>query len=424
MLNDGPKRAGRFLKKGSKVMERVSLEEFSFKEIRQDANITLDNAGRTIIHSKYHDDDELERSVRAPKKFNDDLTPQGMSRPVIFPIDFTKDWERDKKLRRHRSARNDDDDMDFDYEAALAAQEEAEAAEADALEAAHAAAEAEAQATGTRPAPAAAAQAPEPQGDRKDLSQYQSMDVVGAAIKSLMPPGEEPAAQTAPGLSAPRPADAFIPVTATPAAQAQDAQAVEAEAVERYRQQMADLKAHEERLQKEIEEARAQGYRDGFKLGEEKAELQVRQNAGEIFGKVHELVREFHALKQEVLTNAQENFYELAQAMAEALFKREFSLDPATFTAVIQRAIAEAIEPSAVKIKVHPDMYDRIVALGQDGGEAAAIVPSLVKDPEMQAFDFRVESSMSVVDVNVRQLVTDLLAQADIGLFDQEKKAG
>jgi flagellar assembly protein FliH len=187
-----------------------------------------------------------------------------------------------------------------------------------------------------------------------------------------------------------------------------------------YRQRLERQKLEEAEAAAVVEEAKTQGYRDGFRTGEEKGEIVVRQKAQEVFQRVESLVNELQRTKHDVLANVQENFYELCQAMAEALLKREFSIRPESFVTVMQRAIAEAVEPGKVKVRVHPETYDRLAGLG-----SAEVTALLVKDAEVEPFDFKVESSLSVVDVSVRKLIGDLLQQADLSIFqdDQAEKA-
>lgn len=421
MFEDGPRRQGRFIKRGSRVADKVDVVDFVFREMAKTPTITHDNAARTIVHAKYHLPDEVEESVRPPETFNDDLQPGMQRRTVILPMDFTKDWERDKKLRKDRSMRSDED-LDFEFDQALGSPpDEDEEEEAQASAAGKAVAEIQAAAT----AQAEEIAAEQTKQDKKKAAQtvtaaarpdqeqhFASIDAVGAAIKSLM--GNQPVEPAGGAGVNLKGQDAFVPIGSP----SQNPVDVEARAAEEYKQRQAQQKAFEAEMQQKAEEAKAQGYRDGYRLGEEKAELAARQHAAQVFGKVSELIGEFSNLKKEILSNVQENFYELSQAIAEALTQREFSVNPATFTAVLQRAIDEAVQGDSFKIRVHPDMYDRIASLG--AGEVKELMPSLVKDAEIEPFDFRIESSLSVVDANVRKMIKDLLDKADLQLFEKE----
>ena len=450
MLNDGPKRQGRFLKKGSKVLDKVSLMEFRFDEITDAKVVAPDNSRRTIIHSQYHDTTELDTCVRPPEKFNDSLIDQEQMRSVIMPVDFTTEWERTRTLRKDRR-RSEDEEFDYDFENAQ--REERERAEAEA-EAAQAAQPAGFQA-GLGTAPASPGAAPTAPANLKSQfkTQFDAVDAMSQVIPNMkvtaadptaagVPPSAAgqgnggrgaapqaapqaaPAAQAAAPTPPARSPDDFIPVAPAaapaPGAPVRD---LEAEAAQEYRQRLAELQESQKHLEEEAqklrEAAKADGYRDGFRMGEEKAELQARQQAAQVFGKVNELIGEFSGLKHAILDNVQQNFYELCQAMAEALLKREFSIKPETFVTVMRRAIDEAASPGKVRIRVHPDFYDKIVGLGGDAGE---IKQSLVKDPEVPPGDFKVESDQSIVDVSVGKLIEGLLAKADLSLFDQEEQ--
>lgn len=442
MIYDGPRRQGRFIKNGSKVMSKVSLVDFSFKEINDAKVVTLDNAQRTILHSTYHDEVEMKECVQLPDRFNEDLSTRDHRRPVIFPTDFTKEWERDKRLRKDRVSHQDEDDFDYDQESVRLRQDQETAAMLRAADEEHvvngtkegtntsAKTKAEIRTPASVNFVEAAPEAPvapvaAPAGGVKPapVKQWESMDVVGKAINGLLLPEDEepgsPAQSVVDAANQPeaKRADAFIP-TATKQAASSTPVDPEAEASEDYKARLEALKVQEQKLLEVLEEAKAHGYRDGFRMGEEKAELQGRQHAGLLFGKVTELIHEFSGLKHEVLNNVQENFYELCQAMAESLVKREFSINPETFVAVLRRAIAEAVEPGKFKIKVNPETFDRIAALGSND-----IMDTLVRDKEMAVGDFKIESQLSVVDVNVTKMISELLRQADLNLF-QEDKAG
>jgi flagellar assembly protein FliH len=408
MHYEGPKRRGRFLKGKSRVLGRVALSEFVFGNLDATLSVTPDNTVRSIIHAKYHEDEELARAVKEPRSFDEDLLPN-QHRPVIMPLDFTKDWERNRKLSKDRAAHNYDEDFDLEQTFGTSS---AEDLEEPAPENPAAAKQAPASpAAGSPPAPAA--QTTGPLAGPLEKAPYASMDAVSTAIKNL------------------RPADQFIPTATPPSATGVTSTAPvsdpEAQAVETYRQRIADQKADEEAAKKAFDEARDRGYQEGYQggfkeghaQGEEKAEIAARQHASQLFGKVGELIQEFAGLKHEILDNVQENFYEIAQAMAEALLKREFSIRPEAFVSVLRKAIEEAVEPGKFKIRVHPETFAHVESVAP-----ADIAAALVKDATLEPGDFRIESALSVVDVNIRTMLKDLLDKADISLFgdgDHEK---
>lgn len=438
MHYEGPRRQGRFIKNGSKVMSRISLMDFRFTDIGESDSVDLDNARRNVIHVQYHEPSELKAGVKTPEKFNDDLVGLEQKRPVIMPLDFTQEWERNKKLRKDRIARQDDEDFEFELaeqqQRLELEEEQAEMAAKKTSETVQLASPAAAEAQQAPPASAEKSAAPLSQdahlpkestvqprpsgmvtGTEK---QWEYMDQVGQAINRLQNTAQEAPSQPPRRIgmdpsplaqgSSPQGAE-FIPSPTRPEAVLEP----EAEAARAYQRLKEMEEQNKAQLQHIAEEAKAQGYLAGFQAGEEKAELQVRQNAAHVFGKVSDLIQEFTRLKHDVLANVQENFYELCQAMAEALIKREFSLRPETFVTVLKRAIEEAVEPGKVKVRVHPKAYDRLIGL-VDGEMKAA----LAKDPEVAEGDFKLESSLSVVDGNVGKMIADLLKQADLSLFE------
>lgn len=414
MLQDGPRRQGRFLKKSSAVYDKVLVQEFSFKEIGEGRLISHDNPKRTVIHTQYHSESDLKRAIVAADAFERDLVTADRRRPVMVVRDFTKDWERDHKQRKNRVMAVDDEDFDTDGEAS----DSKFGFEAGITPAA---ASPQPVAPTTKTPATAGAPAQSPAAIVEETPRYESMDVVGKAIKNLIHPEDdhEEVATRDPLAAASQPAE-FIPVNATKTASAEETpKNAEAEAVDAYHQRLALVEQNKAHLITLEDEAKAVGYEAGFKIGEEKGEVQTRQNAAAMFGKINELIAEFANLRNAVLDNVQHNFYELSQAVSEALLNREFKISPDAFATVVRRAITEAVGPAKFKIRLNPELYDKVAAIGPKD-----IVDNLVKDKDIDVGDFKIESELSVVDVSVRKLIADLLDQADLDLFDKKDKAG
>ena len=85
---------------------------------------------------------------------------------------------------------------------------------------------------------------------------------------------------------------------------------------------------------------------------------------------------------------------------------------------MIQRVIKDTIAPNEFKIRMHPDTWQKVHDLS-----IPELDSHLIKDTGIAPGEFRVESSLTVVDVNAKKMVQQLLEKADINLFD-EKKAG
>ena len=436
---DGPKKQGRFIKKGAKVLEKISLVEFNFEEINTTNVIHKDNATRSIIHADYHPKEEISNRVVDPARFDQDLVPSDQRRSILMPIDFTKQWRRDAARRASGNFQKEDDE--YEYELRLMQQHEQEREERRRTLAKSSGAEAKSATSEAVDVSAVAEVVKSPviyksvPDDAQSFSvggtkavpgggpmvtgsqhQWQYMEAVGEAIKGLKNTATDPPSQPPqrPGRDPAATADDFIPVSPGTSASSNEVTDPEQAPMRAYRDRLEEEKQQEKKWAESAEIAKAQGYRDGFRAGEEKAELQMRENAQQIFGNVNDLVQEFSSLKKNILENVQENFYELCQAMAEALIKREFSINTETFMMVLQRAITESVEPGKIRVHVHPELFDRIAAIAPPDLKEA-----LLKDGEIAVGDFKIESSMSVVDVNVTKLVSELLRQADLDLFKQ-----
>ena len=444
MRHDGPKKFGRFIKKDSSVMKKVALEEFRFAEINPLATIDQDNSRRSIVHAKYHPEEELNEAVRKPKKFEDDLARPENRRPIIFPVDFTGDWEREKKMRKdHNQRSEEEDDFNYGIDGGSGYEGRSTASAYDLTQ--HSAADSQRE---LRRDPKVKSR--DDSDDESEITRLHTpLKIAGPAIKEFaqnsiddklgknfsigaVPTSHQAAAplnleqamnfKPAPA-PAPEPERLVMPdnldaqhdfIASTP-----DIHDLEQNAAETYRQRIAQDKVDQEKIQVLYEEAKAKGFEDGFRAGEEKGELQVRQSASTLFQKVHSLVESFMELKGTVLENVQENFYTVSQAVAEALLKREFKINPESFATVVRKAIEDAVAPNDFKIRVHPKMAEKLSGIADK-----QFLKSIIKDPSVEDGDFKIESNLTMVDVSITKLVSDLIDQTDISLFETVEKVG
>ena len=448
MQQEGRKRLGRFIKQGSSILDKVSLNDFSFDDVSNLPTILPDNTRKSVIHAPYHEPSELSEAVRPFKNIQQDLIPKHQRRPVMTPLDFSQDWERARRVRRDKDGVQDEEE--FDYENAMAharaARESAKKINPSQATSPQSASNEES----SKQIPHIGIDTPDmlnplhilrkdeaiaresdsdkntpqfpSQVENKGLN-WGSMDIAGKAINDL-------GHKTQTDFSSPlkvavdalkkksETTEDFIPQSGQfdPTQGLHDP---ELAAAEEYKNRLHEKQINQDELKSLIEEEKAQGYRDGYRLGEEKAEIQVRSASKEMFEKVESLIQEFGNLQKSMMENVQENFFIVCQALAESLLKREFTIHPEAFNAVMERAITEAIEPGKVKVRVHPETYDRLVSIGKN-----QLIDALIKDPDVAQGDFKLESQMSVVDVNIGKLVAQLLSQADLNLFDELEKAG
>lgn len=409
---DGQKKQGRVLKKNAKILSSVSLVDFSFEQISSNPLVSFDNAEGSIIHSRYHDPDKLDEIVKEHASWNEAVKDiHHQHHGVIFPADFTQDWHNERlNSKRRAMGIDDDDEVDVLEEARLrgrnserfrAAKQNSDVAAFEHEDVSH-----NDEIIQAHPSSPEMIRSQETDGKVKSLNEGDMVTAINRAFsaKSLQDEQDEQTAKNQ--------ADGFEPLPTD----SSDAIAVEDKAIESWKSKQQIAKQNEQMLEELRNQARAEGYQAGFREGEEKGLLAGQKTAAQVFSKVTEILTEFSGLKELILNNVQKNFYELSQAIGEALLGREFSIKPEAYATMIQRVIKDTIAPNDFKVKMHPETWQKVHDLA-----LSDLDPFLVKDNTIPVGDFRVESNLTVVDVTAKKLVTQLLEKTDINLFDEKK---
>jgi flagellar biosynthesis/type III secretory pathway protein FliH len=404
---DGQKKQGRLLKKDTKILSSVQMVNFSFEQIATNPLVSFDNAQGSIIHSRYHEPGQLKQVVREHVSLNE--TVQDVHKPqlgVIFPADFTQDWHNERMNSKRRAMGiEDDDEIDILEQARLRARSQGaisyqvnpgddnsdEELFSEPLMQAHASSP-------------DSIRSQDADGRVKTLNEG---DMATAISKAFAPPSSSQTESLATAQE-----KSFEPLPTENTASA----AIEDKAIETWKSKQQIAKQNEQLLEELRTQARAEGFQAGFREGEEKGLLSGQKNAAQVFSKVSEILNEFSGLKELILNNVQKNFYELSQAIGEALLGREFSIKPEAYATMIQRVIKDTIAPNDFKVRMHPETWQKVHNLNLPDLE-----PCLVKDQSIPIGDFRVESNLTVVDVTAKKLVTQLLEKTDINLFDEKK---
>lgn len=416
---DGQKKLGRFIKKDSKLLASVEMVDYNFDEIAASQPVAYDNPDRNIINARFHDPKEIADNVKKPAAIDSLLEDANKPRlGLILPADFTQDWYNERSNKKKKKTNIDDDEDDIDH-AELARSrsrpffhEHSHQSTTDtridqnsevplqvSFEPSHVTA---------RPISPEVVRS----GEHAGVEKFITEEVMSSAIKKAFtkPPVTDPAREPE---QQERNSDSFTPL---PTQSQSGPVAAEEQAIESWKQQQ-ELARQNERLLEDLKtQARSEGYQAGFREGEEKGLLSGQKKAAQVFRKVEEIITEFDGLKSIVLDNVQKNFYELSQAIGEALLGREFSIKPEAYATMIQRVIKDTIAPNEFKVKMHPETWQRVYDLG-----ISELSPHLVKDPSVAIGEFRVESKLTVVDVSAKKLVHQLLEKADINLFEDKK---
>lgn len=416
---DGQRKLGRFIKKDSKLLSSVEMVDYNFNEISSSQPVAYDNPDRNIINARFHDPEEIAANVKKPPSMDSLL--EDVNKPrlgLILPADFTQDWYNERSNKKKKKPNIDEDDDDVDH-AALARSrsrpsfqqqsphstidsdhhEYSEQETQNALESQHVAA---------RPISPEVVRSSENPGAEKFMTE----EVMSSAINKAFTKSPQPDAARVVDPQATN-SDSFTPL---PTNSQNGPIAAEEQAIESWKLQQ-ELARQNERILEDLKaQARSDGYQAGFREGEEKGLISGQNKAAQVFRKVEEIINEFDGLKSIVLDNVQKNFYELSQAIGEALLGREFSIKPEAYATMIQRVIKDTIAPNEFKVKMHPETWQRVYDLG-----IPELSPHLVKDPSVAIGEFRVESKLTVVDVSAKKLVQQLLEKVDINLFDDKK---
>lgn len=443
MQQDGPKRQGRFIKKNDKVLDHVVLQDFSLEEICESPIVTFDNSDRSIVHAKLHDKSLLDESVRTPASFDSPLIDPTASRSVIMPRDFTADWRASRtKSGGRRKGTDEDDDDEFSENSVFAKPPVANTEPTEELAAASNAPATQSASATVTPFKMEKVSAAKPQTDRLEQLRpaapiFDPNEVVKAAssiANQNVPAVDLPSNHDAADLHEPefialqttakphdvgqnQPTRAGLPQDQISAG-AERLESIEADAATQYRNRKAIQEANEKVLTQLKEEAKAAGFNEGFRLGEEKGELRSRAALSELAHLLTEVLQDLTHVKHSVLENAERNFHELAQAIGEALLGREFSISPEAFVAVVRKAISETVESDAFKVRLNPETFEHIAKLN-----SPELAGRIVKDPAIPKDHFRIESHLSVVDQNARKMITALLEQADLSLFTSNNQS-
>lgn len=432
-MQDGPKRQGRFLKKGSSVLKNVSLVDFKFQEMVTTNSLTHDNSKRSIILVNCHDKELLDGSLRKHDKMDRDLISPEDRPPIITPTDFTAEWEKERTLRKRKIARfEDDDDYDLEMDAFNNSPQEKSDPQPSGISNDHNN-KVHASSNTKKPLEQVIDQAP---------TTWETMDAVGKAINNLQSKeSSKPFSITSDRADLTNNPSIDSSIDKIQSDNSLDSQSLEKiypyenpsegftsvlpqheeVALRNYQRQQHELAKMKQEFEAELSqilaEEKARAYKDGFQLGEEKAEQQSRERTQDLFKNIGQLVSELTQLKSSILSNVQENFYTICQAIGEALVKREFSIHPETFAEVLRGAIAETVQPTNLKILVHPEMFDKLMGI-----ELPDIKSFLAKDSSLEISGFRLESHLSVIDGSISAMIEKMLKQADIEIFEKQNE--
>jgi flagellar assembly protein FliH len=416
------KRQGLYISKDAPLLKTVSLKDFSFEQICEHELMFHDNQNANLIFHKYHEPEELAQAVKTHQGLQQDIRDPETIVPILQPLDFTDDWRRqqDRASKRTKGRIDEDEEFELELEIARRQKEEELAAmrEGDSNQAAQdqmstnedgfVETQSTAQPNKLDDDIIAEIRQPEETNQRNLAfkTQKDNLDTVGEAINNLHENGEREELDNSKDHLANHASEGttdFIPVNPV---NGSDPERI---AMDQYEAQQVQK---EEKYKKIYDEAKASGYEAGFKEGESKGVVQLRDLTNKVTGNVAELLAEMAALKRNILESAEENFMQVCQALAESLLEHEFSINPDSFKAVIRKAISEAMPDDKFKVRIHPAFLAHL-----RGTDLGGLADKLIGDEHIEPGSFKIESELSSIEGDLKQIISDLLEAAQSELF-------
>lgn len=246
--------------------------------------------------------------------------------------------------------------------------------------------------------------APQPSGILRDVVESSTPVVVGELIDEVVagpdarteaaPAGHEPHGERqAPAEPAPPPLD---PLAALRQAYLEAENVVHA------------ARREAERLH---EEARRQGYEEGYAAGYQEAQAAVREQMAAQVERLATLARHATAEVQAALRDAEGQLVRLALAIAERVILREVRLDRSIVVALASRALEELDAGVTARVRVHPDDVPVLAPWEAHlNGDRHAARVELVPDQRVAPGGCIVEAASAVVDAQLQTLLHEAAA--------------
>ncbi|MEY4064739.1 MAG: hypothetical protein RIR26_947 [Pseudomonadota bacterium] len=407
---------GRLLKKKDQSKISVlNVEEYPWTDFSVEKILLPDNPRKSVVLSKSHSAQELQKKVIVPQDFEKPLREK--TSPIL-PVDLSKDYEvsqQELRQRKRRQQLNEDEAVAFELiglelpdlkRFRTSSDDDVEENE-----------EVSARKIMTENAQgglkvAAKAQAP----DISDLSKLAAQSNRGIEEGALGFTGTQSETYSS---SSPDPKELEAKVReafeqgiaqgrnegekAAAAAAASALARAEAEWKKREETSKADLPTFEEGLEQGI----AQGREQVLQEAEERFNTSVV-----LFTKA---LSELQHLKGELLSTGREIFAEIAQICAEKVLRNSIRLNDNALRSVFESATAQFLAQDELKIEMHPDDLARLEA--QIPAEQRQRL-KLVGNSKLDRGDLKIEANNEVVTLDLHGTVQQVLDSLKDDLFE------
>ncbi len=395
-------------------MKKISVVDYSFQEITKTKTTQTDNLAGNIVFANLHSAEET-ADLKEPRFFSSNLLTEDQQSPVILAQDFTKDWTKSRQNGSKRNSFLDEDELD--PLEALRLQQIMDKRQQEQSE----------QEADSEVSTLDSASKNEQVEDRTDSaprnSEMASIDMMSKVISEMKSGKKESQVGALENeVHSAETDSSFIPMSGTPgqvgdyeesARMTYLAQKELDEIRNRaYQEAYEDAKSSLD-LAKISAEARSIGYEAGFKEGEAKGVISADQKKEAVALNIQGLLSEFEKLKFNIMENAQENFVELVQAICEALLDQYFAVDPESFAKVVLQAVKSGIQADHFVVHVHPEKFESMKGVTIPG-----FIEKLKPDSTLAKDEFKIDSDLTALSGNIRQMISDLVKKADVNLFE------
>jgi flagellar assembly protein FliH len=183
------------------------------------------------------------------------------------------------------------------------------------------------------------------------------------------------------------------------------------------RQMHARVAELEASIERQVEEARRQGFQDGEASGRQQAAAQVEA----MLARLARSIDEVRGVKRKLRDEAEADLLQLALAIARKVLHRELNTDPEAIAGLIRVALERMNARDIIKIRVHPGhrevLQQRLAQLHP--GSAVEIAP----EPKLEAGSLIIETIRGEfdvsVDTNLKEIergLTDRLRKSDVAI--------
>ena len=426
-INSTKKLKGKFFKKDSFISGIVKIQKFSFSEIRKHDVLYADNPSQNIYFKDLQQAKKLESVVKNSARVFEDL--QDNLRPgIIYPRDFTDDWIEEKRKLKKRSAHKEYDDDEFE----MVLEEEARNKSKNHSGPEHNKKDQDIVEKENKKNIEMQTEDNKNLQSLQDVGKVASFEDMGNAIKSfshknhldhetstsddateIIEPNTSPAGQEN---------DADVQDSAHIASRLENEQHLKQdrshEAIDKTLQDSPALAeapsqdhVDQQINEQDLERIKEESYQEGLEKGGEKAEAEVK----DLIDNFTKNLNQLQTLKQKILQNSQDNFAQISSAISEALIGKAIDVDPNIFKNIIEKAISDSMNNEKFTVKIHPDLLESLKKHHQN-----TLEEYWVEDPSLEPGQFVVESNDTKISSNLKEIISSMLKDVDINLFEDE----